>query len=122
MCIQFIINLCYLSARNKYRVEREDKTGKGFADFVFYPKHKNGDCIILELKIDSTPEEAIAQIKNKNYALCFEGKLGEEAQYTGRILAVGISYNKKTKEHSCRIDVLKNIQQMSIESASKSKL
>ena len=110
-----IINLCYLSARNKYRVEREDKTGKGFADFVFYPKHKNGDCIILELKIDSTPEEAIAQIKNKNYALCFEGKLGEEAQYTGRILAVGISYNKKTKEHSCRVDVLKNIQQMNIE-------
>ena len=109
-----IINLCYLSARNKYRVEREDKTGKGFADFVFYPKHKNGDCIILELKIDSTPEEAIDQIKNKNYALCFEGKLGEEAQYTGRILAVGISYNKKTKEHSCRVDVLKNIQQMNI--------
>ena len=109
-----IINLCYLSARNKYRVEREDKTGKGFADFVFYPKHKNGDCIILELKIDSTPEEAIAQIKNKSYALCFEGKLGEEAQYTGRILAVGISYNKKTKEHSCRVDVLKNIQQMNI--------
>lgn len=64
-----IINLCYLSARNKYWVEREDKAGKGFVDFIFYPKHKNGDCIILELKIDSTPEEAIAQIKSKNYAL-----------------------------------------------------
>ncbi len=102
-----IINLCYLSARNRYWVEREEKAGKGFVDFVFYPKQKNEDGIILELKVDSTPEDAIAQIKNKDYALCFKGKLGEESQYTGRILAVGISYSKKTKKHSCRIEVLK---------------
>ena len=101
-----IVNLCYLSARNKYRVEREDRAGKGFVDFIFYPERKNRDCFILELKVDSTPEEAIAQIKDKNYALRFKGKLGEEPRYTGRILAVGISYSKKTKEHSCRIEVL----------------
>lgn len=35
-----IVNLCYLSARNKYRIEREDKAGKGFADFIFYPERK----------------------------------------------------------------------------------
>lgn len=101
-----IVNLCYLSARNKYRVEREDKAGKGLVDFIFYPKRRNEDCIILELKADSTPDEAIAQIKNKNYALRFKGKLGEGPQYTGRILAVGIGYSKKTKEHSCRVEVL----------------
>lgn len=101
-----VVNLCYLSARNKYRIEREDRAGKGFADFVFYPEQKSEDCIILELKVDSTPEVAIAQIKEKNYALCFKGKLGEKTQYTGRILAVGISYNKKTKKHSCRVEVL----------------
>ena len=100
------VNLCYLSARNKYRIEREDRAGKGFADFVFYPEQKSEDCMILELKVDSTPEEAIAQIKEKNYALCFKGKLGEKTQYTGRILAVGIGYSKKTKEHSCRVEVL----------------
>jgi len=101
-----IVNLCYLSARNKYRIEREDRAGKGFADFVFYPEQKSDDCIILELKVDSTPEEAIAQIKEKKYALCFRGKLGEGMRYTGRILAVGISYNKKSKEHSCKVEVL----------------
>lgn len=101
-----IINLCYLSARNMYRVEREDRAGKGFVDFIFYPKHKKGDCIILELKVDSSPEEAIDQIRNKNYALRFRGKLGEETPYTGRILAVGISYSKKTKEHSCKVEAL----------------
>lgn len=101
-----VVNLCYLSARNKYRVEREDRAGKGFVDFIFYPERKSGDCIILELKVDSKPEEAINQIKDKNYALRFKGKLGEEPQYTGRILAVGISYSKKTKKHSCKIEVL----------------
>lgn len=101
-----IINLCYLSARNKYWIEREEKAGKGFVDFIFFPKHKGGDGIILELKIDSTPEEAISQIKSKNYALRFQGKLGEESRYTGRILAVGISYSKKTKEHSCLVEIL----------------
>lgn len=63
-----VVNLCYLSARNKYRVEREDKAGKGFVDFIFYPDRKSADCIILELKVDSTLEEAIDQIKNKKYA------------------------------------------------------
>lgn len=101
-----VVNLCYLSARNKYWVEREDKAGKGFVDFIFYPKRKNDDCIILELKVDSTPEEAIAQIKSKDYFLRLRGKLGERSQYTGRMLAVGISYDKATKEHSCKIEIL----------------
>lgn len=101
-----VVNLCYLSARNKYRVEREDRAGQGFVDFIFYPERKNRECIILELKVDSTPEEAVAQIRDKNYMLRFQGKLGEEPQYTGRILAVGISYSKKTKQHHCKVEVL----------------
>ena len=32
-----VVNLVYLSARDRYRVEREDKAGKGFVDFIFYP-------------------------------------------------------------------------------------
>lgn len=101
-----VVNLVYLSARNKYRVEREDKAGVGYIDFIFYPEHPQDDAIILELKIDSTPDVAIQQIKNKNYALRFLGKLGEERKYKGRILAVGISYDRKTKEHHCKVEVL----------------
>lgn len=103
-----VVNLCYLSARNKYLVEREDKAGKGFVDFILYPKHRDDDCIILELKVDSTPEEAIRQIKDKDYILRFKGKLVEERLYTGRILAVGISYSRQTKEHSCKVEILEN--------------
>lgn len=101
-----VVNLVYLAARDKYRVEREDKAGEGYVDFIFYPERKGADAFILELKIDGTPEEAIQQIKNKKYALRFVGKMGEAPKYTGRILAVGISCSRKTKEHSCKIEEL----------------
>ena len=101
-----VVNLVYLSARDRYRVEREDKAGEGYVDFIFYPEHKGDDGIILELKIDSTPEEAIRQIKDRKYALRFQGKLGEKPKYTGKILAVGISYSRKTKEHLCKVETL----------------
>lgn len=57
--------------------------------------------------MDHTAEEAIAQIKDRQYLLRFQGKLGEEPRYTGRILAVGIAYDKETKKHSCKIEVLR---------------
>lgn len=104
-----IVTLAYLSARDYYRMEREDKAGVGFVDFIFYPiADMNEDCIILELKVNASADDAILQIKNKNYALRFDGKLGMKPQYTGRILAVGISYDKATKKHSCKIEVLKH--------------
>lgn len=101
-----IVNLVYLSAHDQYHMEREDKAGEGYVDFIFYPVRKNADGIILELKVDASPEEAIEQIKEKKYSLRFKGKLGETPKYTGRILAVGISYNRKTKRHYCKVEVL----------------
>ena len=104
-----VVNLVYLSARDRYRVEREDKAGTGYVDFIFYPEtDKSLDSIILELKVDSSPEEAIRQIKTRKYDLRFRERIGEEQKYTGRILAVGISYNKKTKKHICRVEVLQD--------------
>ena len=104
-----VVNLVYLSARDRYRVEREDKAGTGYVDFIFYPEtDKSIDCIILELNVDSPPEEAIRQIKTRKYDLRFRERIGEEQKYTGRILAVGISYNKKTKKHICRVEVLQD--------------
>lgn len=101
-----VVNLVYLAARDKYRVEREDKAGEGYVDFIFYPECHSADALILELKVDDTPENAIKQIKNRNYILRLRGKLGEKRRYTGRILAVGIGYSKKTKEHSCKVEIL----------------
>ncbi len=93
-----VVTLAYLSARNKYKVEREEKSGKGFVDFIFYPRWKHLPGIIIELKADSTPKAAIAQIKEREYS----EKLRKEN--ITHILAVGINYDSIKKEHQCMIE------------------
>ncbi len=93
-----VITLAFLAARNKYRIEREEKSGKGYADFLFYPRRKHLPGIIIELKADTSPETALKQIMDKEY---YE-KLRREQ--INNILAVGISYDSKRKDHSCRIE------------------
>ncbi len=95
-----VVTLAYLSARNCYRIEREEKSGKGYADFIFYPRRKNLPGIVLELKADSTPLDAVRQIKEREYC----EKLKKEQ--VKRILIAGINYNTTTKEHSCVIEEL----------------
>ncbi|MCD8347177.1 MAG: ATP-binding protein [Lachnospiraceae bacterium] len=104
-----VVNLVYLAARDSYYVERENKAGKGFVDFIFYPERAGEDGIILELKVDDTPETAIAQIKDRNYILKFRGKMAERKRHSGRVLLVGIGYDKKEKEHHCKIEVVQSV-------------
>ena len=92
-----IITLVYLSARSKYKIVREMPAGIGFADFIFYPNDKNKPAFIIELKKDSTPDEALKQIKEKRYALALK-------DYTGQKFAVGISYDSKQKQHHVKIE------------------
>jgi hypothetical protein len=105
--LTMIVNMAYLSARDTYWVERENKTGIGYVDFIFYPINKADDCIILELKVNHTAQEAIQQIKKRNYALNFQKRSQEKDNYTGRILAVGIAYSKVDKKHSCKVEILR---------------
>ena len=78
---------------------RELPGGKGFADLVFVPRKRYQDkpALVVELKWDKTAEGALAQIKDKEYCRSLE-------EYQGNLLLVGINYNKKTKEHVCRIE------------------
>ncbi|SDP79037.1 Predicted AAA-ATPase [Clostridium gasigenes] len=93
------LTLAYLSARDTYRVEREEKSGKGYVDFSFHPRRKNDIPFIVELKKDHSPEVAIKQIKEKEYAQKFKDEYKDK-----KVLAVGICYNSETKEHSCIIE------------------
>ncbi|MGL5378966.1 AAA family ATPase [Clostridium sp.] len=94
-----VVTLAYLSARDTYRVEREEKSGKGFADFIFHPMRRNDTPFILELKKDDTPENAIKQIKEKEYVEKFRKEFKDK-----KVLAVAICYSSDTKEHSCIIE------------------
>ena len=94
-----VITLAYLSARDTYRVEREEKTGKGYADFTFHPRRKNDTAFIVELKKDEAAEVAINQIREKEYIQKFK------AENEGKeVLAVAICYDSKKKEHYCKIE------------------
>ena len=96
-----VLSIAYLGAMQYYfKPVRELPTGKGFADFVFMPKPEhslNYPAIVVELKWNKKAETAIKQIKDKNYPDVVK-------QYTGDILLVGISYEKKTKQHECTIE------------------
>ena len=92
------IMMTYYTARKHYMVVREFPTGKGFADIAFIPK-KNSDkpAMIVELKWNQDVDSAIDQIRRKNY-------VGRLAEYGGDILLVGIRYDRKEKDYSCKIE------------------
>ena len=93
-----VISLAYYYARNDYVVHREYASGKGFADLVLIPrKNVSSPAIVVELKYGSTVDTALSQIRQKNYP-------AKVAEYADRLLLVGISYDPKTKTHSCVIE------------------
>ena len=97
--LSYTISLALYAARNFYNIYRELPTGKGFADMVFLPRKNFTDkpALIVELKWNKSTEGAIAQIKDKNYCHALK-------DYSGKILLVGINYDKRTKKHSCAIE------------------
>ena len=80
---------------------REQESGEGFADFIFYPRDENDVAFIIELKKNHTPEEAIEQIKTRNYIQTLE-------DYKGEKLLIGITYDTESKEHSVKIEEILN--------------
>ena len=94
-----VLSLAYYYAKNDYIVHRELPTGKGFADIVLIPrKNVETPAIVVELKFNQDADAAIDQIKRKQYP-------AKVAQYTDRLLLVGISYNRQTKKQTCQIEL-----------------
>ena len=97
--LSYTISLALYAARNFYTFHRELSGGKGFADLVFIPRKRFMDkpALVVELKWDKDAAGAITQIREKEYCRSLE-------EYHGKLLLVGINYDKKTKEHSCKIE------------------
>jgi len=93
-----VLSLAYIWAKNEYVIHREYATGKGYADLVMIPRRDaDRPALVIELKFNHSTGTAIEQIKRKNYPAMV-------AQYAGKILLVGINYDKETKQHGCRIE------------------
>ena len=94
-----IVALSYDYARNYYNIKKEDTSTLGRSDISFIPKDNTHIPMIVELKVDSTPEKAIAQIKEKEYF----NSLGN---YKGKVLLLGISYDSKNLKHSSKVEII----------------
>ena len=95
--IACVITLVYLTAIDEYEILREKPSGVGYADFIFKPRDRVSPAFIIELKKDKTVEEALQQIRAKNYAQRLDDCTGEK-------FAIGINYmtentNKDDNRH-----------------------
>lgn len=95
------LSIGYLSTMQYYfKPIREFPAGRGFADFVYLPKPeycRDYPALVVELKWNQSAQTAIRQIKNRQYPEAI-------TNYTGDILLIGISYDKKKKTHDCVIE------------------
>lgn len=93
-----VLSLAYYSSQKSHTITREAPAGKGYADLVFVPRRtSNLPAFIVELKCDHSAEDAIEQIKKKDYTDCLK-------DYSSEIVLVGVDYDKKSKTHTCKIE------------------
>ncbi len=90
--------ISYNYARRYYDVKKEDVSILGRCDLIFIPKDNVHTPFIIELKADDTVNNAIKQIKEKEY-------INSLGNYHGKVLLIGIAYNSKTLKHECQIEV-----------------
>lgn len=96
--LRYVIKFAYIVCIDYYLKVEELPTDNGIADVVFIPKRDTSlPAMIVELKWNESAESAIEQIKKKNYPAILTG-------YEGELVLVGINYNEKTKDHSCKIE------------------
>jgi len=97
-----VVTYAYMLANAYYVVVREMPAGKGFADIAYIPVGNNKPAMVVELKFNKAVNTAMEQIKNKNYPEALKN-------YSGEILLVGITYDKETKKHECKIERISKI-------------
>lgn len=100
--LRAIVKLAFFTYRDHYIKLEELPGGTGCVDLAYIPKRMDpSPALIIELKAGGTPEEALEQIRSRNYPASVDG-LGAE------IVLVAITYDKedKTKPHHCRIEKL----------------
>lgn len=103
-----LVNLVYLSARDRYWVRREEPAGRGVADVAFIPKDPHDrryPPFVVELKCDGSVEEALSQICERGYTRLFADDLvGEKPSQPP--LAVAIVWDSKNKVHAAAVEEL----------------
>jgi hypothetical protein len=72
-------------------------SGKGYADVAYLPRRGSGrPALLVELKWDRPVRAAVDQVLDRDYPQVLR-------DLDVPILLVAVTYDSKTKEHSCRI-------------------
>ena len=96
--LRSVLKIGYLSAIDDFVSIQELPTGKGYADLALIPRRgSRKPAVVIELKWNHPVDAAINQIRRQQYPEVLE-------HFSNNILLVGITYDEKTKEHSCQID------------------
>ncbi len=98
--LALVVIVSYYKARERYWVRKEETSINGRSDVSLFPKKPGLSPIIIELKVGKSPDEALAQIKEKRYWEAWEG-------FKGEIILVGISYDQKSLKHSSKVERIK---------------
>ena len=95
--LRAVVRAAYIAAEDRYASVCELPSGRGVADVVYLPKPDDPyPVLVVELRWDKKPDSAIERILDKDYPEVLW-------DWRGPILLAGITYDNKTKEHSCRI-------------------
>ncbi len=95
--LRSVLKIGYLSAIDDFVSIQELPTGKGYADLALIPRRgSRRSAVVIELKWNHTVDAAIEQIRRQQYPEVLK-------HFTSNLLLVGVTYDEKTKEHSCKI-------------------
>lgn len=98
--LRAIIKLAFFTYRDHYIKLEELPSGTGYVDMAYIPKRYDpSPALIIELKAGGTPEEAMEQIRSRNYTSQLEG-LRDDI----RLIAITYEKDDKTKPHHCLIE------------------
>jgi hypothetical protein len=95
--LRSVLKIGYLSAIDDFVSIQELPTGKGYVDLALIPRRgSRKPAVVIDLKWNHPVEAAIDQIRRQQYPEVL-------THFASNLLLVGITYDEKTKKHSCQI-------------------
>ncbi len=96
--LRAVVRAAYIATANHYAEVQEFPTGRGVADIAYIPRRGDpAPALLVELKWNRRPTAALEQVLECDYAKSLH-------DWGGPILLVGVTYDPKTRKHTCRIE------------------
>ncbi len=97
LALRAVVRAALVAAVDEWTVVDELPSGHGYADVAYLPRRDSGrPALLVELKWDAPVRAAVDQVLDRDYPQVLRD-LGVP------ILVMAVTYDAKTKEHSCRI-------------------